>query len=311
MAGKTDFKGKSFLSLKDLESEEVKFILDVAEKIKKEGEGEFKDALLGKTIGLLFFKASTRTRVSFEVAINRLNGRSIFLSIDALQLKRGEPLEDTARVFGRYLDGLVIRTFAQKDLQKMAEFGKIPVINALTDSFHPCQALADLLTVKEQKGGFQGLKLAYVGDGNNVAHSLLLGAAHVGLNIEVATPVSFEPEEEVVEKAKQIAKKNGSSVEVGHNPYQAVSDADFIYTDVWVSMGEEGKKEEIREIFLPFQVNPTLLSLAKKDVGVMHCLPAHRGEEITEEVIEGEHSLVWDEAENRLYTAEAVLALFI
>ena len=295
-------KGRDLLSLADLNSEELKEILQLAAQLKS-GEINLK---CNKVLGLLFSKASTRTRVSFTVAMYQLGGQVIDLNPNVTQVSRGELLIDTARVLGRYLDILAIRTFAQKDLETFAKYAKIPVINALTDREHPCQILADLLTVKEYFGNLDGVTLSYFGDGNNVANSLLLGCAMVGINVKIATPANYMPNKEIVEEANTIA--NGKSkVIVTNNPQVAVKDTQVLYTDVWASMGQEQETNNRIPIFKPYQVNEKLLESAADDAIVLHCLPAHRDEEITDAVIEGDRSRVWEQAENRMHAQKALL----
>ena len=295
-------KGRNLLSIKDLNSDELKKILELATELKS-GKKSIK---CNKVLGLLFSKASTRTRVSFTVAMYQLGGQVIDLNPNVTQVSRGELLIDTARVLGRYLDILAIRTFAQKDLETFAKYAKIPVINALTDREHPCQILADLLTVKEYFGNLDGVTLSYFGDGNNVANSLLLGCAMVGINVKIATPANYMPNKEIVEEANTIA--NGKSkVIVTNNPQVAVKDTQVLYTDVWASMGQEQETNNRIPIFKPYQVNEKLLESAADDAIVLHCLPAHRDEEITDAVIEGDRSRVWEQAENRMHAQKALL----
>ena len=295
-------KGRDLLSLADLSSDELKELLQLAAQLKS-GQINLK---CNKVLGLLFSKASTRTRVSFTVAMYQLGGQVIDLNPNVTQVSRGEPLVDTARVLDRYLDILAIRTFEQKDLETFANYAKIPVINALTDREHPCQILADLLTVQECFGKLEGVTLSYFGDGNNVANSLLLGCAMVGMNVRIATPANYLPNMEIVEQAKTIA--NGKSeVIVTEDPQLAVKDAEVLYTDVWASMGQEQEANSRIPIFQPYQVNEKLLESAADDVIVLHCLPAHRDEEITDGVMEGERSRVWDQAENRMHAQKALL----
>ncbi|MGK7921956.1 MAG: ornithine carbamoyltransferase [Trichodesmium sp.] len=296
------FKGRDLLSLADLNANELKELLELAAKLKS-GQINLK---CNKVLGLLFSKASTRTRVSFTVAMYQLGGQVIDLNPNVTQVSRGEPLVDTARVLDRYLDILAIRTFEQKDLETFANYAEIPVINALTDREHPCQILADLLTVQECFGKLEGVTLSYFGDGNNVANSLLLGCAMVGMNVRIATPANYLPNMEIVEQAKAIS--NGKTeVIVTENPQVAVKDAQVLYTDVWASMGQEQEANSRIPIFQPYQVNEKLLESAADDVIVLHCLPAHRDEEITDGVIEGEQSRVWDQAENRMHAQKALL----
>ena len=295
-------KGRNLLSIKDLNSDELKKLLELATELKS-GKKSIK---CNKVLGLLFSKASTRTRVSFTVAMYQLGGQVIDLNPNVTQVSRGELLIDTARVLGRYLDILAIRTFAQKDLETFAKYAKIPVINALTDREHPCQILADLLTVKEYFGNLDGVTLSYLGDGNNVANSLLLGCAMVGINVKIATPANYMPNKEIVEEANTIA--NGKSkVIVTNNPQVAVKDTQVLYTDVWASMGQEQETNNRIPIFKPYQVNEKLLESAADDAIVLHCLPAHRDEEITDAVIEGDRSRVWEQAENRMHAQKALL----
>ena len=296
-------KGRDFLSLADLSVEELDFILDLAAQMKA-GKA---NPRCNKVLGLLFYKASTRTRVSFTVAMYQLGGQVIDLNPSLTQVSRGEPLVDTARVLDRYLDVIAIRTFAQEDLQTFADCAKIPVINALSDKSHPCQTLADLLTVQECFGRLEGVTLTYLGDGNNVANSLLLGCAMAGMNIRVATPAGYEPDAYFVEKAREIAK-NRCEVTVTGDPVAAVKGAKVLYTDVWASMGQEEEARNRIPLFQPYQLNEQLLSCADAEAIVQHCLPAHRGEEITDEVMEGSHSRVWDQAENRMHVQKALLA---
>lgn len=301
--GVASLNGRDLLGLADLTSQEVQDLLVLAAQIKT---GEVKPHC-PKVLGLLFTKASTRTRVSFSVGMYRLGGQVIDLRPDATQVGRGEPLEDTARVLDRYLDVLAIRTYEQQDLVTFANYASIPVINALTDLEHPCQIFADLLTLREAFGQLSGLTLTYLGDGNNVAHSLLLGCALVGVNVRVATPPDYQPLPAIVEKAKVLAGDR-SSVLITTDPKEAVFGAHALYTDVWASMGQEDLANNRIPIFQPYQVNQSLLAQADPEAIVLHCLPAHRGEEITAEVMEGSQSRVWDQAENRLHTQQALLA---
>jgi len=308
-SGQQEVFMKHLVCLSDWSAEEVKETLKMAEKLKYERKNGImhNHMLKGKTLGLIFSKSSTRTRVSFEVAMYQLGGYSMFLSANDIQLGRGETVSDTARTLSRYIDGIMIRTYKQSDVEELAAYGTIPIINGLTDSQHPCQILADLQTVKEYKGKLSGLKLAYVGDGNNVANSLLIGCAKVGMDISVATPEGYECDEKSVEIAKKAALESGSVVNTGYDPYEAVKDADVVYTDTWVSMGMESEKEKRVKTFMPYQVNNELMSKAKPDAIFMHCLPAYRGYEVTADVIDGPQSVVFDEAENRLHAQKAVL----
>jgi ornithine carbamoyltransferase len=308
-----ELKGRHLLSLKDFTREEIQLILDTSSDLKRQRyRSELGTSLLGQSVGMVFERPSTRTRVSFEVAINELSGDALFLSSQELQLSRGEPIADTARVLSRYLHGIVIRATSHENVVELAQYSSIPVINALTPMYHPCQGLADLLTIKEKLHELEGLKLVYVGDGNNVCHSLMVGGAIMGLEVTVATPPGFEPNAEVTTFARERASENMSQVEITNDPKAAVEDADVIYTDVFVSMGQDAERKKRLAAFVPkYQVNEALVELAAPHSIVMHCLPAHRDEEITDGVIEGPHSVVWDQAENRLHTEKAVLALLL
>lgn len=303
-------KGRDLLSLADLSAEEVQELLQLAAQLKS---GQLKPQC-NKVLGLLFYKASTRTRVSFSVAMYQLGGQVIDLNTSNTQVSRGEPVEDTARVLDRYLDILAIRTFEQEQLETFARYAKIPVINALTDLEHPCQILADLLTIQERFGNLAGLTLTYLGDGNNVAHSLLIGCALVGMNVKIATPPEFKPNAEIVEKAKAITSLSNAyasgrtEVIVTEDAEAATKGSHVIYTDVWASMGQEAEANSRIPVFQPYQVNEQLLSIADSEAIVLHCLPAHRSEEITNAVIEGSQSRVWDQAENRMHAQKALLA---
>ncbi len=306
----TSLRGKDLLALYSLSRDEIWAIMKVAQELKtKQKKGEPHPILNGKTLGMIFTKSSTRTRVSFEAAMYQLGGYPLFLSGQELQLGRGETIADTARVLSRYLDGIMIRTFAHSDVEELAKYADIPVINGLTDLNHPCQILADFQTILEHKGCLEGLKLAYVGDGNNVCHSLLNGCAKVGMHISVAVPPGYEPSEEIVRIARADAEETGVVIEITGDPFAAVRDADIVYTDVWASMGQEEEHAERLKIFKPYQVNAELVRAARPDYLFMHCLPAHRGEEVSAEVIDGPNSVVFDEAENRLHAQKAVLAL--
>jgi ornithine carbamoyltransferase len=303
---------RDLLSLQDLTVEEIEILILRAMDLKEEiGKDILHHRLKGKTLGLLFEKASTRTRVSFEVAMAQLGGHSIFLSTYDIQLNRGETIQDTARVLSSYIDGLVIRTFAQGVVEEWAKHSTIPIINGLTDLHHPCQILADLMTVFEKRGHLKGLNLAYQGDGNNVAHSLLEGASKVGMNITVASPKGYQPKESIVKEAKAEAAKQGSRVEITVDPKEAVKNADILYTDVWVSMGQEMEKKGFKEIFKPYQLNSALLKMADPQALVMHCLPAHRDEEITDEAMESKNSVIFHQAENRLHIQKALLEMLL
>ena len=304
-------KGKDLLSIHDLSTDEVAEILDCAEKLKVMQKAGIEHKILaGKTLGMIFEKSSTRTRVSFEVGIFQLGGTGLFLSSKDLQLGRGEPIKDTARVLARYLDGIMIRTFEQEKVEELAKFADIPVINGLTDLLHPCQVLTDLLTIREHKGkNFRALKMAYVGDGNNMTNSYLYGAAKVGMTLTVATPENYKPNQKVFDNALSDAEETGAKLSWTENPAEAVKDADIIATDTWASMGQESEHDARKKIFAPYQVNKQLLSHASKNVIVLHCLPAYRGEEITDEVFEDNAHVIFDEAENRLHTQKAIMAL--
>lgn len=296
-------KGRDLLGVADLNTSEIHQLLEVATKLKAR---QLK-LRCNKVLGLLFYKASTRTRVSFSVAMYQLGGQVIDLNPNVTQVGRGEPVVDTARVLDRYLDILAIRTFEQQQLETFAEYAQIPIINALTDLEHPCQVLADLLTVQECFGELAGATLTYLGDGNNVAHSLLLGCALVGMNVRIATPPDYQPDQRIVAQARQIADGK-TEVMLTDDPVKAAQGAQVLYTDVWASMGQEDLADERIPIFQPYQVNEKLLSYADPEAIVLHCLPAHRGEEITDEVMEGSRSRIWDQAENRMHAQKALLA---
>lgn len=301
-------RGADFLSLKPLEGGELEALVEDSLRLKTEGIKGYRP-LANKVISLLFEKPSTRTRVSFEVAVLRLGGYPMALIGQGLQLDRGESIEDTGRVLSRYVDGLVVRTFGQDRLEAIAGASGVPVVNALTDQCHPCQALADMLTILEYKGSLKGLKFAYLGDGNNVTHSLMRAGTKLGMNVAVATPDGHGPLDSITAECKEYCEIYGSTLEVGHDAGSCAAGADIVYTDVWVSMGAGEDEVPDRDELLQYQVNGELLSLASEDVMVMHCLPAHRGEEITEEVIDGSHSAVWDQAENRLHAQVALLSM--
>ncbi len=308
-----NLKGRHLLSLQDYTREEIQLLLDTAADVKRQRyRGEISANLLGKSVGLVFERPSTRTRVSFEVAIHELSGAPLFLSSQELQLSRGEPIADTARVLSRYLHGIVIRATSHENVVELADNSSIPVINALTPKFHPCQALADLLTIREKLNELEGLKLVFIGDGNNVCHSLMLGGSAMGMDVVVACPSGYEPDKEVTKIAKERAEEYMARIEITHDVQKAVTDADVLYTDVFVSMGQDKEREKRIATFLPnYQINEELVKLAAPHVIIMHCLPAHRDEEITDAVIEGPHSVVWDEAENRLHTEKAALTLLL
>ena len=304
-------KGKDMLSIHDLSVDEVQEILALAKELKAMQKAGVQHHILeGKTLGMIFEKSSTRTRVSFETGMYQLGGQALFLSNRDLQLGRGEPIRDTARVLSRYLDGIMIRTFGHDRVEELAKWADIPVINALTDLLHPCQVLTDLLTIEEYKGkNLKGLKMAYVGDGNNMTNSFLYGCAKVGMTFVAATPEDYRPDATVFKNALEDAKETGASLSLVTDPHEAVKDADIVVTDTWASMGQEAEHEARKKIFAPYQVNKELLEGADKRVIVMHCLPAYRGEEITEEVLEANADVIFDEAENRLHTQKAIMAL--
>jgi ornithine carbamoyltransferase len=294
---------KHVLKLTDLTTEEILDVLDLGDKLKDEQKrGVAHPLLAGKTLAMIFTKSSTRTRVSFEVGMAQLGGHALFLSGRDLQIGRGEPVQDTARVLSRFVDGIMIRTFAQQEVEDLAKYGSIPVINGLTDYAHPCQVLADLMTVREYKGKLEGLKLCFVGAGNNMANSLIAGCVKVGMQISVACPKGYEPDEKLVAWGKE-----SGLLTVGESILDMAKDADVLYTDVWSSMGEESEAEERMKVFAGYQVNDTVMAVAKSDAIVLHCLPAHRGEEITNEVMEAHANEIFDEAENRLHAQKAVL----
>ena len=299
---------KHLLTLHDWSTEEILDTLDLADKLKYEQKNGIEHHLLkGKTLGMIFTKSSTRTRVSFEVGMYQLGGSALFLSSNDIQLGRGETIYDTANVLSRFLDGIMIRTFKQEDVEDLAKYGTIPIINGLTDLVHPCQILADFQTIREHKGKLKGLKLAYIGDGNNMAHSLLYGGAKVGMEIAIATPKQYECDPEVVKNAMEDASATGTKLTLTNDPVEAIKDADVVYADTWVSMGQEAEKAEKIKVFGPYQINKELFSHAKPDAIFLHCLPAYRGYEVTEDVIDGPNSVIFDEAENRLHAQKAVM----
>ena len=294
---------KHLLKLSDLSEKEIVEILNLADQLKYEKKNGIKHHLLkGKTLGLIFEKSSTRTRVSFEVGMYDLGGNALFLSSRDLQIGRGEPVQDTARVLSRYLDGIMIRTFAQSEVEDLAKYGSIPIINGLTDYCHPCQVLADLMTIREHKGTLAGRKMCYIGDGNNMTNSIIVGCIKMGMEVAVACPKGYEPDADIMAWATKTGKFTCTD-----NVFEAAKDADVLYTDVWASMGQEAEAEERKKIFKGYQINADVMSVAKNDAMVMHCLPAHRGEEITEDVLEAHANEIFDEAENRLHAQKAVL----
>jgi len=297
---------RDYLSVADLSPDELRTLLDLAAQIKVE-PGAYRDRLRDRSVALIFEKPSTRTRVSFEVAVAQLGGHPLVLGTSDLQLGRGETIEDTGRVLSRYVDAIVLRTFEQERLEVLAQAASVPVVNSLSDFEHPCQCLADLLTIRERRGDLAHLTLTFLGDGNNVAHSLLFGGAKSGMTVRTATPPGFEPIPQVVSRARAMARSTGGAIEIEHDPKSAAAGADALYTDVWASMGKEAESEERALVFPAYQLNQGLVDVASPEVVVLHCLPAHRGLEITDDVIDGAHSAVWDQAENRLHTQKALL----
>lgn len=309
---KLPFSQKHLLTLQDWSEDEILQCLSLALRLKDmQKRGEKQTALAGKTLAMIFAKSSTRTRVSFEVGATQLGGTALFLSTSDIQLGRGEPISDTAQVLSRMVDGIMIRTFKQSDLEALAKYGSIPIINGLTDEFHPCQVLADLMTLYEKKGKLKGCKLAFVGDGNNMAHSLMIGCSKLGIDVAVASPDGYKPNPTYTAWAVANAAAHGSHVTVCTDPLEACRDADVLYTDVWASMGQEGEADIRRKAFEGYQINEACVDVAKPDCVFMHCLPAHRGEEVTAGVIDGPHSVIFDEAENRLHAQKAVMALLM
>ena len=305
-------KHKDLLCIHDLSTEEVLLILDVAKKLKKmQKMGVPHEFCKGKTLAMMFSKASTRTRVSFETGFHQLGGHAIYLSDRDSQIGRGEPIRDTARVLSRMVDGIMIRTFSNDSVIELADYASIPVINGLTDLLHPCQALTDLLTIEEQLGSLKGRKLVYVGDGNNMAHSLMYACAKVGMDMVCASPKGYQPDPTVLQQAQEDAAQTGCTISVEEDIAKAVKGADVLYTDVWTSMGQEAEREIRLKALHDYQINSELLKAANPGAIVLHCLPAHRGEEITEEVLEGPQSFVWDQAENRLHTQKAIMVLLM
>lgn len=305
-------KGKDFLSLKDYNKDEIQGLVDLAIELKNyHKKGIKKDILAGKTLAMIFQKSSTRTRVSFEAGMYQLGGLAMFLSTNDLQVGRGEPVSDTARVLSRYVDGILIRTYEQSEVEELAKYATVPVINGLTDLYHPTQALADVITIYEHKGFLEGIKLAYVGDGNNMVNSLMIAGAKLGMEIRVATPKDYEPQEEIIKMSQDFAEESGGKIIISNSPQEVAEGADVLYTDVWASMGQEKEGEIRKKHFQGYQINAKMLKLANHKAIVMHCLPAHRGEEITHEVMEGPQSVIFDEAENRLHAHKAILAALL
>lgn len=304
-------KGKDLLSIHDLAQDEFTEILETAARLKMELKAGIPHPILkGKTLAMIFEKSSTRTRVSFQTGIFQLGGQGIFLSTRDIHLGHGEPVKDTARVLARYVDGIMIRTFAQSEVEEFAKYADVPVINALTDLLHPCQVLTDLLTMQEYKGkDLKGLHFAYIGDGNNMANSYLYGCAKAGIHCTIACPEGYEPDAQVLANAKEDAKATGAELKIVRDPAEAAKDADVLATDTWTSMGEEAEREVREKVFQGYQINKDLLSVADKKAIVLHCLPAYRGKEITEDVLESYANVIFDEAENRLHTQKAIMAL--
>ncbi len=302
-------KNKHLLKLLDLSREEIYEILDLADQLKYDQKhGIPHEVLKGKTLAMIFSKNSTRTRVSFEVGMFQLGGHALFLSNSVSQIGRGEPVQDTARVLSRYCDGIMIRTFDQQEVEDLAKYGSIPVINGLTDFCHPCQVLADLMTIREHKAKLEGLKICYIGDGNNMANSIIVGGLKCGMDVAIASPSGYTPDQQVLDFAKTVTD---ASFTLTSDPMEAAKDADVIFTDVWASMGQEQEKAQREKAFVGYQVNDDLMAVAKSDCMVQHCLPAHRGEEITEAVFEAHAGEIFDEAENRLHAQKAVMALLM
>lgn len=297
---------KDFLTIKNLDIQDIESIFSLTNDLKKDKK-KFSDSLKGKSIALIFQKPSNRTRVSFEVGIFQLGGHAIYLKPEDLNLGIRESIEDISKTLSRYLDAIVVRTFSHQTVLELAKYADIAVINGLSDLLHPCQALSDVFTIQEKCGKLKGITFAYVGDGNNVCHSLMYAAAKIGMNLNIATPKKYSPKKEIIQEALDIAKKTGAVISLSNNPKDAVGDSDVIYTDVWVSMGKEKEAWRRKMAFGEFQVNKELLSLAKSSALIMHCLPAHRGQEITDEIIDGPNSIVFDQAENRLHVQKAIL----
>lgn len=302
-------KGRDFLTLRDYSPEEIQALIVLASTLKRlQREGTPHRLLAGKSLAMLFYKSSTRTRISFEVGINQLGGHAVVVHASELQLGRGETIEDTARVFSRFVDGVMIRAYAHSDVESFAQYADIPVINGLTDSYHPCQVLADLQTIWERFGTLRGLRFTYIGDGNNMAHSLAIGCVKMGMETVICTPPEFAPDPDVVEYVEELSATTGGRLELAHDPMAAAKGAHVLYTDVWVSMGQESERQQRMQAFAGFQLNRDVLEAAHADAIVLHCLPAHRGEEISADVMDGDQSLVFDQAENRLHAQKALMA---
>ncbi|MFA6321690.1 MAG: ornithine carbamoyltransferase [Candidatus Omnitrophota bacterium] len=297
---------EDIISIEFLEAQEISEILSLTEKVKAD-KSKYSDALKGKSLGLIFQKPSNRTRVSFEIGMVQLGGNALYLGPDEIDMGGRESVKDVACVLSRYLDGIVARTYNHDDIKELALYANVPVINGLSDRAHPCQALSDIFTIKEKLGTFKGITLAYIGDGNNVLNSLMLAAVKVGLDIKIASPKGYEPAKEIVGIANKFAKESGAKIEISNDPKAAVKGADVVYTDVWVSMGQEKDTKKRLKDFKNFQINDGLMKLARKDCLVMHCLPAHRGQEITDSVIDSKNSVVYDQAENRMHVQKAIL----
>ncbi|YCA44334.1 ornithine carbamoyltransferase [Bacillus sp. JZ8] len=311
-ANEVNVKGKSLLTLLDWSKEEIEAVLQKGVELKKERkEGKLNTSLNGQTLGLIFEKSSTRTRVSFEAGMMQLGGNALYLNGQDLQIGRGESIHDTAKVLSEFIDAIMIRTFEHSKVEELAKYGSIPVINGLTDEFHPCQALADLMTIYEEKGTLKGLKVAYIGDGNNVAHSLMIACAKVGVHFSIACPKGYEPKEWIVNEARKIAEQQDANINIVENPVEAVQDSDAVYTDVWTSMGQEAENDIRLKAFSNYQVNDELVKYAKDDYLFLHCLPAHREEEVTASVIDGENSYVFQQAGNRMHVQKALLQLIL
>ncbi|MFX1484812.1 MAG: ornithine carbamoyltransferase [Promethearchaeota archaeon] len=304
-------KGRSFVDLADFERPELRQFLDAGHDLKeKQKRGEPHELLKGKSLAMLFMKSSTRTRVSFEVGMTQLGGHALFLEPGGTQLGRGETIADTARVLGRYCDVIMARVYGHDEVTELAKHAGVPVINGLSDLLHPCQIMADMMTIEEHKGGLEGLKIAYVGDSNNVSNSIMQGCTIMGMNVTIGSPKGYTPSENILKKATELSKKYETTLTVENDPGLAVKDADVIYTDTFFSMGQERTKDK-EDALMPFQVNDALVAKAKEDVIVMHCLPAHRDEELTSKVMDGPHSVVFEQAENRLHAQKGIMALIV